>query len=343
MSKEKPPTDASSTLRAKEKKDKSSKKEKRSETSGVTKKSKKDKDDPSSGHKKERKEEKKKKKEKSAITTTDDIPTASEEIEDVEMTTQSLNTLSETNPGSVVIKDETGDLDIKVKAKPLLGALVPFAVPLVDEKVGKKVLKGVKKGLFVPCPLSFLRKTHYPSSSPPSFLKPIIIHIPPPSTAQPIQTLNPNPRSRPHQNPQTRRQRSRQSPPQIFPRFLQHILLPTRQHRHPSRRHLPHGRDIAPPRPLRGSRRAVCVCAQSGGVGGCGEYEEADECGYGGEGEEGEGGEGGGGGEGEGERGGGGGEGGLGGGVCGVGQGGGEGGEGGEGVNGFREGRQLGL
>ncbi|KAI4210668.1 MAG: hypothetical protein L6R36_009517 [Xanthoria steineri] len=142
MSKEKPLTDASSTLRAKEKKEKSSKKaEKRSETSGVTKKSKKDKDD----HKKERKEEKKKKKDKSAPTTTDDIPTASDEVEDVEMTTQLLNTLSETNPGSVVIKDETGDLDIKVKAKPLLGALVPFAVPLVDEKVGKKVLKGVKK------------------------------------------------------------------------------------------------------------------------------------------------------------------------------------------------------
>ncbi|KAI4110350.1 MAG: hypothetical protein LQ339_001517 [Xanthoria mediterranea] len=142
MSKEKPPTDASSTLRAKEK---TSKKEKRSETSGVTKKSKKDKDD----HKKERKEEKKKKKDNSA--TTDDIPPASDEpiaaaaVEDVEMTTQLLNTLSETKPGTVVIKDETGDLDIKVKAKPLLGALVPFAVPLVDEKVGKKVLKGVKK------------------------------------------------------------------------------------------------------------------------------------------------------------------------------------------------------
>ena len=164
MSKEKPPTDASSTLRAKEKKDKSSKKEKRSETSGVTKKSKKDKDDPSSSHKKERKEEKKKKKDKSATATTEDIPTASDEVEDVEMTTQLLNTLSETNPGSIVIKDEAGDLDIKVKAKPLLGALVPFAVPLVDEKVGKKVLKGVKKGLFVPWPTVISKKNPLPNS-----------------------------------------------------------------------------------------------------------------------------------------------------------------------------------
>ena len=68
---------------------------------------------------------------------------------DTEVTTKLLNTLEDTKPGSVAIKDERGDLQIKVKSAPLLGALVPFANPLADEKVGKKVLKSVKKGIHV--------------------------------------------------------------------------------------------------------------------------------------------------------------------------------------------------
>ncbi|KAL8866097.1 MAG: hypothetical protein Q9174_006495, partial [Haloplaca sp. 1 TL-2023] len=75
--------------------------------------------------------------------TTKDAPIA-DEAEDVDMTTQLLNSLEETKPGSVVLK-EGGDIEVKVKTKPLLGALVPFANPLADEKTGKKVLKGVKK------------------------------------------------------------------------------------------------------------------------------------------------------------------------------------------------------
>ena len=42
--------------------------------------------------------------------------------------------------------EENGEIHTTVKAAPLLGALVPFANPLADEKVGRKVLKGVKKG-----------------------------------------------------------------------------------------------------------------------------------------------------------------------------------------------------
>ena len=76
--------------------------------------------------------------------TTKDAPIA-DAAEDVEMTTKLLNTLEETKPGSVALK-EGGDMEVKVKTKPLLGALVPFANPLADEKTGKKVLKGVKKG-----------------------------------------------------------------------------------------------------------------------------------------------------------------------------------------------------
>jgi len=43
---------------------------------------------------------------------------------------------------------ENEAMEIDVKAPPLVGALVPFANPLADEKVGKKVLKSVKKGIF---------------------------------------------------------------------------------------------------------------------------------------------------------------------------------------------------
>ena len=155
MSKEKPLTPAEA-LRKQEKKEKKALKEKRSETDGVTKKSKKEKD-PSS--KKERKE--KKDKPATEPLTTNDEPIAAA-VEDVEMTTQLLNTLESEKPGTVVVKDETGDLEIKVKDKPLLGALVPFAVPLADEKVQKKVLKGVKKGLSFPSPL--LLQSLYPLS-----------------------------------------------------------------------------------------------------------------------------------------------------------------------------------
>ena len=65
---------------------------------------------------------------------------------EADVTAKLLNTIAENKPGSVAVKDENGDLKVKVKMEPLLGALVPFANPLADEKAGKKVLKGVKKG-----------------------------------------------------------------------------------------------------------------------------------------------------------------------------------------------------
>ena len=95
------------------------KKAKRSETDGVHK---------SKSDKKDRKEKK-----------------IAAEAEDVEMTTELLNSLEDAKPGSVAIKED-GDVKIVLKNTPLVGALVPFANPLVDEKVGKKVLKSVKKG-----------------------------------------------------------------------------------------------------------------------------------------------------------------------------------------------------
>lgn len=98
---------------------KAEKKAKRSETDGVHK---------SKSEKREKKEK------KTAVAASD-----------ADVTIKLLNTLEETKPGSVVVKED-GNVKVKVKMEPLLGALVPFANPLADEKVGKKVLKSVKKG-----------------------------------------------------------------------------------------------------------------------------------------------------------------------------------------------------
>ncbi|KAL9578268.1 MAG: hypothetical protein Q9203_007158 [Teloschistes exilis] len=133
----------------KEKKDR--KEKKRAETDGVHKSSSSSKKDRSD--RKEKKEKSKKEKsDKTAQSPTPNTtalapePILAEEAQDVDMTTELLNTLEEEKPGTVVVKDEKGDLEVKIKQKPLIGALVPFANPLADEKVGKKVLKSVKKG-----------------------------------------------------------------------------------------------------------------------------------------------------------------------------------------------------
>ena len=99
---------------------KAEKKAKRSETDGVHK---------SKSDKKEKKEKR----------------TAAAASE-ADVTTKLLNAIEETNPGSVAVKEENGNVKVDVKTQPLLGALVPFANPLADEKAGKRVLKSVKKG-----------------------------------------------------------------------------------------------------------------------------------------------------------------------------------------------------
>lgn len=98
-----------------EKKDKSSKKEKRSETDGV----------------------KKPKKEKKSKLNDGNVAAALAET---------LNTEKEVAPAVVESKMLlTTDTSGETVVKPI-GALVPFAAPLADEKVAKKVLKSVKKG-----------------------------------------------------------------------------------------------------------------------------------------------------------------------------------------------------
>lgn len=106
---------------------KAEKKAKRAETDGVRKT-------------KSDKKEKKDRKEKKEKTIEPISPAA-----DVEVTTKLFNTVEGAKPGSVAVKEE-GDIEVKIKKETLLAALVPFANPLADEKVGKKVLKSVKKG-----------------------------------------------------------------------------------------------------------------------------------------------------------------------------------------------------
>lgn len=117
-----------STDKEERRREKHAKKEKRSEKDGIhkSKKIKKDKTVP-------------------ATTTTTTASIAEAAAEEMDVTTTLLNTLEDEKPGSVAIK-ENGEVQVKVKTAPLVGALVPFANPLADEKVQKKVLKGVKKG-----------------------------------------------------------------------------------------------------------------------------------------------------------------------------------------------------
>ena len=158
------------------KKDKKEKKEKRSEKDGVHK-------------------SKKDKKEKKVVATAPDS----------NITTTLLENIENTESKTVALK-ENGSDDVKVKTAPLLGALVPFANPLADEKACKKVLKSVKKGTI----------PQYAAYNPP------------------IADQSPFHTSGQEQNPQTWRQRSRQIPPQIRPSHKHHCLS-TARHRHPSR------------------------------------------------------------------------------------------------------------
>ena len=110
-----------STTMGKDKSEKSSKKEKkeskRSETDGVKKSSKKD---------------------KKTKLSDDNVAAAFEEA-----VKQNGGSKIETKE-VVVVKD--GEVETAITVRRPVGALVPFAAPLADEKVGKKVLKSVKKG-----------------------------------------------------------------------------------------------------------------------------------------------------------------------------------------------------
>jgi len=98
-----------------EKKDRKEKKEKRSEVDGV----------------------KKSKKDKKSKLNDSNIAAAVEEV--------SKPAAADEETSMIITEDVAGEV------KPV-GALVPFANPLADDKVAKKVLKSVKKGAFSPFP-----------------------------------------------------------------------------------------------------------------------------------------------------------------------------------------------
>jgi H/ACA ribonucleoprotein complex subunit 2 len=100
------------TDKKKEKKDK-----KRSETDGVHK------------HKKDKKEK------KSALT----------EAAEKDLTTQVLEGLDQADTQAIVVNGDAEVTMTETLERPI-GALVPFANPLVGDKTAKKVLKSVKKG-----------------------------------------------------------------------------------------------------------------------------------------------------------------------------------------------------
>ncbi|KAI9845151.1 MAG: snoRNA-binding protein [Sclerophora amabilis] len=106
-------------------KDKSEKKDKKDKKERKEKKEKKEKKSEIDGVRKSKKDKKEKK-----------------QAQDGEVTTSLLNSLEEENPGSVAVE---ANGDVVVRVAPPIGALVPFANPLADDKVQKKVLKSVKK------------------------------------------------------------------------------------------------------------------------------------------------------------------------------------------------------
>ena len=133
------------------KKSKSEKKEKRSEKDGVHK-------------------SKKDKSEKKPVP----VPETEGSDVDVDVAPVAQPLVEKLANGNTMKKEtENGEMEIDIKAKPapLVGALVPFANPLADEKVGKKVLKSVKKGeilLSYPhCPTLYYANTNYSHFQPP--------------------------------------------------------------------------------------------------------------------------------------------------------------------------------
>ena len=133
MAKE-PPLDAEKAAAKAAKK--AAKKEKRSDTDGVHKsKSSRSKSKTNGDHAEEA----------AAI----DVETAT-----ISTTTHLLNKLESEKPGTAIIKDDEA-MKIDVQTSPPQGALVPFAQPLAEEKVSKKVLKSVKRGKYPRPPSPF--------------------------------------------------------------------------------------------------------------------------------------------------------------------------------------------
>lgn len=67
------------------------------------------------------------------------------EANDTDLTIKSTHSLKAQKPNALSNK-RNEETEVSVNVAPLIGALVPFANPLADDKIQKKVLKSVKKG-----------------------------------------------------------------------------------------------------------------------------------------------------------------------------------------------------
>lgn len=100
-------------------------------------------DKPEKREKKDKKE-KKEKKEKSDKVTDGGIKKSKSEKKEKKKNTEALEAELERSEIVVPVNDDAVEVDGAV-SRPV-GALVPFANPLADEKQTKKLLKSVKKG-----------------------------------------------------------------------------------------------------------------------------------------------------------------------------------------------------
>ena len=165
--------------------------------------------------------------------------------DDMETTAKLLTAIEKKEPISVKSQDEDEQLQVKeevlVKENivALVGALVPFADPLVKDKSNKKVLKGIKKGECISSPQllawSFGRAALKRKST--------------------DKTLS----SQQTRCSQARSERSCQSCPEKS-HTTADIYRPSIIDLHPGRRHLAHGRDKSYTGALRGSQHTLCFC-----------------------------------------------------------------------------------
>jgi hypothetical protein len=218
MAKEKDPSLSKDERKALKRAEKE-KAKKRSDTDGVHK----------SSTAKESKKEKRKKKERAVLA--EKVANAAERGEVVVEDAMEVKVVK-----SDLEQDEAegkGKEKGEIPVRPV-GALVPFANPLADEKVARKVFKGVKKGGFT----SPLNRALHGCMDMPSPINWISCGIPADRAILHSSCSI--------QIPQTRRQRSRQGAPQI----PHHALHSATCNRRPRRRYLPHGRHLPHPRPL---------------------------------------------------------------------------------------------
>jgi len=99
---------------------------------------------------KKEKKEKKEKKAKLAEKLLDEVEKADGAVVEVKGNKKEVVKNGNVGPDGEVVSEEELDMEVDSKgAVRPIGALVPFANPLADEKVAKKVFRGVKKGMLM--------------------------------------------------------------------------------------------------------------------------------------------------------------------------------------------------